>query len=122
MDEMASNSVEHTVDVTSALGRAVYLGQIHIFVDGDADGDVGERHHLGQCNLHNHHVHIGQSREVPVAACLGHVALILVGIQDGSPEQLASEVLVLDVLVFGQQRLAAAVFWIEALDARSAFS
>ena len=116
IDQMAGYAVEHTVDVAAALGCTVELCQIHKFVDGNADGDIGESHHLGYGYLHDDHIHVRQTREIPVVTGLAHIALISIGIEDGSAEQLACKLAVFLVLVFGQEFLVALVGRVEALD------
>ena len=114
--QIAGYGIKHTVDVSATLRSGIKFSELHVFVYGDAHGDVGECKHLGDGNLHNHYVHICQTREVPVARCLAHVALILLRIQYSGAEKLAGEVSVFLVLVFRQQLLLLLVFRVEALD------
>ena len=59
LNEMAGDGVEHTVDVAAALRGGVELGNVDELVDGDADGNGGEGHHLSDGYLHNDDVHVG---------------------------------------------------------------
>ena len=95
---------------------AVDFCQINVFVDGDADGNVRECEHFGDGDLHDDHVHVGQSRKVPVFRRLAHVALVGVGIENGGAEEFPCEVFVFLVFVFGQQFLSRRVFGLESPD------
>ena len=82
LDEGVGYSVKHTVHIASALRSAVEFCQLHKLIDGHAYRYVGERHHLGNGNLHYHHVHESQAAEIPVPRSLVHVALELVGLEN----------------------------------------
>ena len=116
LDKVASDAVEHAVDVTAALTGGVEFGDIHVFVDAHADGDVGEGHHLGDGNLHDDDVHIGQAGEVPVTGGLAHETLVLGIVKDGSAEQLAGVILLFVAVPLGQQLFLGTILFLEALD------
>ena len=116
MDEVTGNGIEHAVDVSAASWGRVELGNIDILIDADANGDAGTGEHLGNGNLHDDNVHVGQSREVPVVGGLAHVVLVLVGIEYGGTEQLTGIFLVLLAVVLGQQLLITAILLLETLD------
>lgn len=61
INQVACNGIEHAVDIATTLRSGIEFGQINVFVDGDADGDVGEGQHLCDGDLHEHDVHIGQT-------------------------------------------------------------
>ena len=61
INQVACNGIEHAVDIATTLRSGLEFGQINVFVDGDADGDVGEGQHLCDGDLHEHDVHIGQT-------------------------------------------------------------
>ena len=107
--QVASNRVEHAVDVSSTAIGAVEFCKVNVFVYRHRYGDSGECNHLGYCYLHDYHIHECQSREVPVARCLAHIALVLVGIEYCRAEQATCKVFVFIVFVFRQKLLIAAM-------------
>ena len=56
-----SNRVEHAVNVATTSRCRVELGQLHILVNGHAYRYVRECEHLGDGDLHDHHIHVCQS-------------------------------------------------------------
>ena len=113
---MARDGIEHAVDVPAAARRAVQLRKVDVFVDGHRHRDVRECEHLGDGDLHDDDIHVGQPGEIPVAARLAHVMLVVVGIEDRSPEELDGKVPVLLVPVLRQQLLVLPVGGVEAFD------
>ena len=92
------------VDVAAGLGGGVELGNLNKLIDGYVDGDAGEVEHLGNGDLHDDDIHVGQTRKIPVARGLTHVVLVVVGIKDGRAEQLAGVLLVVFAVVLGSSR------------------
>ena len=115
VDETMSDGVQHSVHIATTSWSAVQLGKFNELVYRHADRDVRECHHLGYGNLHDDHVHVSQAREIPVARSIAHISLILLTIQDGRTEELASKVTILSVLLLWQQLLVGLVVWVETL-------
>ena len=113
---MSGDVVEHSVDVAATLVGAVEFRQIDVLVDGDADGNVREGQHFGDGDLHNDHVHISQTRKIPVARRLAHIALVGVGVENGGAEEFSGKFAVFLVLVFGQQFLSRRILGFESAD------
>ena len=61
VDELAADVIEHTVNITAAARSAVYLGEVYILVDRDCGRDAREVHQLGNGNLHDNHIHVGET-------------------------------------------------------------
>ena len=61
VDELAADVIEHTVYITAAARSAVYLGEVYILVDRDCGRDAREVHQLGNGNLHDNHIHVGET-------------------------------------------------------------
>ena len=114
--QMARYIVKHAVDIASRTGRGVEFCQTYILVYRHVHGNFGECEHLRNGKLHDDHIHVCQTREIPVAARLGHIALVLVGIQDCGTKKLHGKLPVLLAVVFRQQFLVAAIGWVEPLD------
>ena len=113
---MTGDGIEHTVDISAAARRTVQFGEVDILVDGNCHRDVRECEHLGNGNLHDDDIHIGQTGEIPVTARLAHIVLIVVSIENRSPEELDGKITVFLVTVFRQQFLVFLVGRIETFD------
>ena len=66
--------VEQSVNVRRTFWCAVNLGDIKVFVERNADGDVGEDHDFGDGYLRDDNVHKGQSVKLPVLAIVSNEA------------------------------------------------
>ena len=102
LGERFDDLVEHPVDESAAAGSGVVLGQVDVFVQGDLDGNRGERHQLGQGGRHDEVVHEDDALDVPVTSELLDIAQVFAVIDEGFLEERPHEVQVVVVFEFGQ--------------------
>ena len=60
--------IEQTVDVRRAARCAIYLGNVKIFIEADAQWYAGESENLRHGDLHDDDIHKSQTVELPVFA------------------------------------------------------
>ena len=60
------NVVENAIDELSRLGRAVFLGQVDVFIQGHFGGDGLEVEQFSQSHFHEDHVQAGDALRVPI--------------------------------------------------------
>ena len=114
--EFLCHCINDAVDITATLWGAVPLGNLHVFVDGDRNGNLWETEQFCHCNLHDDDIHVGKAVELPVLDALADEGAVVLIIHDGATEQTNGELLVLDVLVFGHEFLVGSIDGVESLD------
>ena len=59
------NSIQNPVYKTSAFGGTVCFCNLDIFVERDTGWDGFKRKYLGNCHLHNNHIHKCNTIQIP---------------------------------------------------------
>ena len=100
----------------SALGRAIIFRQVDVFVERDNGRDRGEGEQFGQGNLHDVHVHRGDSLGFPVCHVLVNQVAELDAAQERLVQELCGEEPVFVVFKHREQGLFASLRFLEAFN------
>ena len=99
--ELLCHCIDDAVDVATALGGAVPLCYLNIFVDCDRNRYLWKTEQFGNCYLHDDNIHVSEAIKFPIFDALTDKGAVVLVICDSAAEEADGKILVFDVLVFG---------------------